>query len=220
MRAPEEMPARECRKATHIRMRVTRGLGLILVIAAAIWLLQNREMVWQWQKQAHPLVFFALMALLPAAGFPSTPFYLLAGATFGAAMGLAGTWSALAANLTLCYWLSHSGLRPVLARWLDRAGKRLPRITAKNELRFVFLVRLVPGIPAVAKNYLLGLAHVSFRTYFLVSLPTVGLYASCFVVLGESFLDWSPWKAGAAIALLVAVGAFMWWWKRQSREKV
>jgi hypothetical protein len=59
-----------------------------------------------------PLPYFAMMAVLPAIGIPISPLYILAGASFGIAVGLVGSLVALAVNATLCYWIS-SRLRPL-----------------------------------------------------------------------------------------------------------
>src|SRR5690625_3877566 len=49
--------------------------------------------------------FFLAMAILPTFGFPVTPFYLLAGASFGIWVSLIGTTISQALSLLLAYWL-------------------------------------------------------------------------------------------------------------------
>ncbi len=192
------------------------GLLLVLSVLGLVWLFWDVEAFLEWQQQAHPLAFFAAMVVLPAVGFPVTPFYLLAGATFGTVTGLVGTWAAISLNLLLCHWIASKGPRRTLRRWLVRAGVRLPEMSEKSEVRFALLVRLAPAFPAFAKNYLLVLAGISFRTYFLISLLVTGTYATCFVLLGESFQEQNPWKIGGLVFLLLAiVGGFSAWrrWK-------
>jgi uncharacterized membrane protein YdjX (TVP38/TMEM64 family) len=194
-----------------------RAPGVLLVLALLVlgWRYLDHQAMWEWKRQAHPLAFFAAMAVLPAVGFPTTPFYLLAGATFGTATGLAVTWGAMMLNLVLCYWIARSGLRPVLIRWLARAGARLPDVSEANEVRFALLVKLAPGVPSFAKNYLLGVADVSFRTYFTISLLVTGSYASCFVILGESFLEGDAWRAGVVLFVLLVFGGILASWRRR-----
>src|SRR5690554_5176852 len=66
--------------------------------------------------------FFLAMAVLPTVGFPVTPFYLLAGATFGVWLSLAGTALAQALNLILAYWMSRRYLRGVIEWLVKRAN--------------------------------------------------------------------------------------------------
>jgi len=198
--------------------RIISTLGLI-VMAVLGWHLWN-----SWDQTAiedltedNPLVFFGLMALLPALGFPATPFYLVAGASYETGFGLAGTLTAVALNLSLCYWIARSGLRPVVRKLLTRAGIRFPEVKEKNEFKFAVLVKLTPGVPVFAKNYLLGLADIPFKIYFPVSMVIAGIYAASFVILGESMLERDPWKAVGVGAFLALIGGAVFWWRRRMR---
>ncbi|MDX1656914.1 MAG: VTT domain-containing protein [Candidatus Competibacteraceae bacterium] len=196
-----------------------RFLGALAVVAllATLWLAWNYEAVLTWKRQAGPLSFFTVMVLLPAVGFPMTPFFVLAGATFGAGLGLLGSAVALALNLLLCHWISHSGLRPYLESLLGRTRYRLPdyRVEEGRGLRFTVLVRIAPGVPVFIKNYLVGLAGVSFRTYFGVSMLLTGVYGTGFVLLGESMLEHDLAEAALALTILIAAGTALGWWRKR-----
>lgn len=196
-------------------------LGVVVVIAAAWWVLPmiDPAAIADWKREAHPLVFFPLMAVLSSAGFPTTPFYLAAGAAFGARVGLIGTWAALAAHLVICYWVARSGLRPLLLRGFVRMGWKPPELRGGEGWAFAMMVRLAPGPPSFVKNYLLASSGVPAVVYFTVSFLVAGAYASALVVLGESFIEGRGGRAAGALAALVfLVAAAAWVGKRRKRR--
>ncbi len=198
---------------------VTSGLFFVL-LAAFVWTHWDQEAFLEWKQGVHPLLFFSMMAVLPAVGFPVTPLYVLAGLTFGTAVGLIGTWLAIAANLSLCFWIARSGLRPTLKRWIAGSRFKLPEVSKDRELGITVLVRLTPGVPSFLKSYLLALADVSFRVYFPVSLGIGGSFATMLVLLGESVMEpeFDPWKTGIVVMLLLSLSGGVAWWQRKLRK--
>jgi len=193
---------------------------MVLALAGMVYLLWSawdHEAFVRWKEQAGPLPFFTAMAILPAIGFPVTPFFILAGATFGVAVGLGGSLLALLANFCLCFWLARSALRPGILRLLKRFSVKLPRFDEGQQraLQFVLMVKFTPGVPAFAKNYLLGVAGVPFALYLVVSMVVTGLYAAAFVVLGESVLEHDVSRTVLAAAVIVVAAVGFWWWRRR-----
>ena len=142
---------------------------------------------------------------------------MLAGATFGVAGGLVGSAVSLAINLLLCYWIGHrSGLRSWLTRRLSRWSRELPEMEGGRALRFALIVKLAPGAPTFLKTYLLVLAGVPFRLYFVLSFVVTMAWAAGFIVLGESMQDrdftQAAWAVGGLVALglVVALGVRCW----------
>src|SRR5262245_52079032 len=90
------------------------GLALLL---GSIW---DHDAALDWLAQARPLPFFVALAILPAIGAPLSPFFLLAGVSFGILLGLIGSGVALALNLALCYWIAHGSVRDRLRSLLRR----------------------------------------------------------------------------------------------------
>jgi uncharacterized membrane protein YdjX (TVP38/TMEM64 family) len=159
---------------------------------------------------ARPLPYFATVALLTAIGAPITPFSIIAGATFGVRTGLVGSGLALAASLTVTYWIAHQ-VRPWIESLLRRFGRELPHFgqAGKGAVRFTLMVKLTPGVPAFLKSYGLAVAGVPFPLYLGMSLLITGAYVAALVVLGESLLEHDLGRTvalGVALALLVAVG--------------
>jgi uncharacterized membrane protein YdjX (TVP38/TMEM64 family) len=196
------------------------ALATTATVLIALWLAWDREaLLARWQS-AGPLPFFAAMAILPAFGAPLTPFTIVAGATFGRRLGLIGTWTAIAANLALCYALAQL-LRPWLATMVARFGYDLPRFSPPKQgaVRFTLAVKAAPGVPAFVKNYGLGVAAVPFATYFVLSISITGLYATALVVVGESLLSHRAGRA-AAVAFAALACAFLLWRRfRRSRAE-
>jgi uncharacterized membrane protein YdjX (TVP38/TMEM64 family) len=155
---------------------------------------------------APPALFVLSLILLPLAGIPASPLWIALGIRFGAGWGIPVAMAALLANFTLGYLIAaHLGHGRIRA-WLERKGRSLPRLARGEELRWIALVRVTPGLPLFVQNYLLGLAKVNFPSYLLVSLPIQSVYAALFVTLGTSLKGSRLWYGVLAVAGLIAAG--------------
>lgn len=184
-----------------------QAVGAAVLVGAAIWgwLALDTDKFFEWMNEAGAIPFFVALALLPAIGFPTTPFYLIAGATFGSVLGLLGSAASLAVNLLLCYWLTHSGLRPLLESWLARTRYNIPTVKPGNEVRFTVVTKLLPGVPAFIKNYIVCLSGVPFGLYFGLSFAITLAYAAAFILLGESIYERDVGRGVWGVVLLVVV---------------
>ena len=166
---------------------VDRGMGLI--------------------RSAGPWVFFAAMAVLPAAGAPLMAFTLSAGEAFGPQLTLPGVialaLAMIAVNLALTYWLARYALRPLLTGWVTSYGYKIPSITEKNALSVSLVVRLTPGPPFFLQGYLLGLAEVPFRLYLIVSWLCVLPWAVGAIIMGRGILNGNFKVAATGLGVLV-----------------
>jgi uncharacterized membrane protein YdjX (TVP38/TMEM64 family) len=198
--------------------RVLLVLGLIAVGLIA-WVVWDHDLIGRWKETASPLPFFIGMAIAPAFGFPISPLFVLAGATFGRRIGLIGSFAALGANLALCYWIARSGLRPWLVRLLSRFDYELPDFEKKSKgsWRFTLMVKATPGIPQFVKNYGLGVAGVPFALYFVSSMIISGFYAVVLNVLGQSLFRHQSVKSIIIAGGVVVLAAGIWLWIKRSR---
>lgn len=213
MQSPPPKHLRRSTLATWAR-RVL-GAVTLLILAVLIWNAWDHQAFIAWREEAGVVPFFLAMAMLPALGVPITPFFIVAGATFGTLVGLAGSAVALCGNLLLCYWIARSGLRPWLARLLERTRYDIPDFEeGTGALRFALLVKLAPGVPLFIKHYLPGMASVPFWIYFTVSGTITGFYAVAFVALGESLLEHDLGNGALALAGLAAVALAIYLWRR------
>lgn len=158
---------------------------------------------------AGPAAFFGAMAVLPLFGFPISPFSLAAGPLFGASLGtpvvlLCGV-TAIAANLTLSYWLARRALRPLLARLVARLGYRLPAASGEDATGLIVLVRVTPGPPFFVQNYLLGLADVPFGPYLGWSVLVQGAFGTGVMLFGDALAQGRGRTALLALGLLGGV---------------
>lgn len=206
----EQALRRRRRKSAFGPALVASAPGVVLlVVLMGVYLAMDEAVLEAWLARLRgygPLPFFLALGCLTAIGFPTTPFFLLAGSTFGAVTGVIGSGLATGLNLVLAYGIARYGLRQWLERGLDRAGYRVPRLPARHQFRTCLLVRLTPGPPSFLKSYLLALASVRFGLFLSVSWPTGAAYAVGVILLGDSMVDRDPVQAVAALGLIGLVG--------------
>jgi uncharacterized membrane protein YdjX (TVP38/TMEM64 family) len=192
----------------------------VLVVAYILWSAWDHRAVMAWIHKLHPVPFFLVMAFLPAIGLPFTPFVMLAGASFGSAVGLIGSLIALAVNLVVCFWIARH-MRGPLRSLLRRFKYELPDFSArgKGSLRFVFAVKAAPGVPGFVKHYSLGLAGVPFFQYFVVAMLISGMYTAAFVIIGDSLLEHDLSRTLITVAVLAGVIALVVWLRRRSAKR-
>lgn len=201
----------------------TRNLLLIIAVVglfALFWIVWDQQATMAVLRNSGPWPFFGAMALLPAIGAPLTPFFLLAGASFGVQVGLIGSALALAVNLTLCYWVARSGLHGRLEAILARFDYEMPNFETRrpDAVRLAVVVKLAPGVPNTIKHYGLALAGVPFAAYFGISMLVTGVYAAALVVLGESLLDHDLDRVFVTAAIVVAAGGGLWLFQSRRRR--
>jgi uncharacterized membrane protein YdjX (TVP38/TMEM64 family) len=198
---------------------VTRILGVLALVAFALLLgsAWRSGALQAWMGGARPIPFFLAVAVLPAFGVPMTPLFILAGATFGRWLGLAGSLIALALNLTGCYWIARSGMRRWLVVLLSRFGYQLPDLTQndKRTRKFVVTMKVTPGLPAFVKTYALGAAGVPFGLFFFWSMLITGAYVAALALFGASLLEHRPGPGVVAAVVLLGMGIVVWWWRKR-----
>jgi uncharacterized membrane protein YdjX (TVP38/TMEM64 family) len=191
------------------------GVIIVALVVRSVW---DQQALMAWVGRASPIQFFTMMALLPAVGLPITPFFVLAGATFGAKIGVLGSLVALAANLTGCYWIAQR-IRPRVESLLRRYQYRLPEGAKKHPARTVVAVKLAPVVPAFVKSYALGLSGVPFGIYLGLSMLITGAWAVPLVVLGESLLKHETTRALWAVVAVAALALILWLRRREGGLK-
>ena len=162
-------------------------------------------------RSAGPVVFFTAQALLPAMGAPQTAFSLTAGSLFGAQLGMplvvVLSTLALCVNMALTYWLASRVLHPVLEKLFVRLGYKLPSVGSGSATDLIVLLRVTPGVPFPAQNYLLGLARVPFGQYLLVSCLIAAPLNAAFVLFGDALIQGKGRLALFALLGLLALMA-------------
>ena len=191
-------------------------VGLVGVAMAALVLLRGVDVrggldqVMPVVRDAGPWVFFGAMAVLPAVGFPMTPFTLSAGPVFGPVMGLGGVitaaFAAIAVNVMIGYAMARWVMHPVLEKLVVRLGYRLPRVPADQYWDWTILLRVTPGPPFFVQNILLGLAHVPVRIYLIVSLGVAWAFTVGIIVFGDALMQGKGGRVLFGVMCVVMVG--------------
>lgn len=155
--------------------------------ALAAMVLQPRQLLaldaWQdataWDAVGYTLVY----GIASAAFVPRPLLGLAAGAVFGLPAGAAIALGGTLLGCLLCFLLGralgHAALRPVIER--HRVLRAADRQLAERGFTAVLLLRLLPGIPFAASNYLAALSRVRWSVFLAASavgsMPLILLYA-------------------------------------------
>lgn len=208
---PEIALPPKSRKGLVIKLALLAVAGAVAVVLVLRgvdlrgWIEVSLEFV----RSAGPVAFFAGMAVLPAFGFPLSPFTLSAGSLFAPTLGmplvLAATGLALAINVTLTYVVTRWLARPLLAKLVLRLGYKWPQVKPADYWNVTVLVRVTPGPPFFLQSALLGLAEVPLRIYLLVSVPVAAAFGSAFVVFGDALLHGKGSMAFFGVLAIVAL---------------
>ncbi len=193
--------------------------ALILVGVATAIYFWDQEAFLAWTENLNPWAFFLLMAITPAFGVPTSPFYILAGLSFGPLLGLGGSALAIAANLLLVYAIGHSGLRRVINKMLEGREFQLPQQAPRRPIRYTVLVKFAPGVPAFLKNYILVLSKISLPLYFGISFVFSFIYALMFYVLGGSIEEQQTGQGVSVLVALLILAAVGWYVRRRLIQK-
>lgn len=225
-------PALMTRPVTATRGRPRRrggwiaGVAGLIVLAGAVWLLAE-ECGWTWGGVSEAIerlpkgAVAAAMVLLPLAGFSIGVMYVAVGAVFGpwqAGLVVAG---ATVVHLVVTDLVTRRWGRAKLARWLERHGRSVPEVPDGEERAVALGLAVVPGVPYVMRNALLGLSAVPLRTYLPICLP---------IYVARSYLALAIGDLGHGITaervwLLIGVGAakgavcLAVWWRLKRRRR-
>lgn len=191
---------------------IVGGILMVALVVGGMWVFLRVEpaAVADLKREIGPVRFFIALAILPGLGLPTTPFFVLAGATFSPWVNVVGISLSLAAHVTMCYWLARSWLRTWLVCLLNRFGYKMPHLQDRDALRLALLIKMAPGLPTFLKNYAIGMSGISFWPYFLVTFGVTGCYAAVFATMGDSIMerDFGTGIISAALFIVIIVGLY------------
>ena len=157
--------------------------------------------------EERPALIYVAIVILPAMPFPLSVLLLAAGVVYGERYGLfyAGLLAstAIIINLSCTYWVARFPARRLVERLVRRFDFEIPELPKHHVLRFTIIFRVTPGIPFFLQNYILGLAGVPFRPYFIVSSLAQLVWTFGFVVSGGAIFKGNAGLAIAGVCLLV-----------------
>lgn len=168
-------------------MRLTLFLTLVSTLAVVVALLEPQRLLaaerWHGAGAGDALLFTCAYGVAAAAFVPRPLLGLLAGAVFGVPAGAAVAVGGTVLGSLLCFalgrGLGQEASRPVIDRaaWLRAADRQL----SEHGFRTVVALRLLPGVPFAASNYVAALSRLRWPVFLtasaLGSLPQILLYA-------------------------------------------
>lgn len=122
-----------------------------------------------------PAVFVLIWILACVLLVPGATITIAGALVFGPLWG--SIWTALGANIGACvaFLVGRYGARGMVEGWIEK-NKSLQKIdegVRQQGWRMLLITRLVPIFPFSLQNYVYGLTNIPFRTYALVTFPTI-----------------------------------------------
>jgi uncharacterized membrane protein YdjX (TVP38/TMEM64 family) len=166
------------------------GALLLVVLLGGAWLTLahfgiSAQDIYSGISTLAPVPLILLMVILPIFGFSIALVYVIAGARFGIGPALLLVTLATAVHISASYWIARSFLRSRIERMLAKHHHHLPHAPEGEHASVALLLSLVPGLPYAARNYMLGLAELPFRTCMAICLPVYVVRSSVAIAFGE-----------------------------------
>ncbi|MDF1578594.1 MAG: hypothetical protein P1P81_09160 [Desulfobulbales bacterium] len=189
------------------RAALAGGAALVLLVVAIYLIYRYEPAVALGEYLAsriNPVIFLALMLVLPVVGIPITIFLVLVGIKFGIVQGLLLSAAIMPCHMALTYYLVHSFLRKWISALLKPYNVSIPKLKGRENRLRALIFMLIPGLPYAVKNNLLALAEVGFVPYMIINwLAQFGLSIP-FIILGGAVMEMDRKILTAAVALLLA----------------
>lgn len=152
-------------------------------------LLSLKEPVLIWCR-SHPTALFLAIAILPAFAFPVSPLLILAGAVWGAnAEACALAVGAILINVLLCHVAAAGPGHQLIAGILGERYTRWSKTARASQWQLATVLRMTPGVPLCAQNYILGLLRIPLSASLALALPITGSYVCGFVLTGGAIFE-------------------------------
>jgi uncharacterized membrane protein YdjX (TVP38/TMEM64 family) len=124
-----------------------------------------------WAALVFVLIWIVACVLL----VPGLPISVVGGLVFGAVWG--SVWTIVGANLgaAAAFLVGRYAARGMVEGWIEKnkSLKRIDEGVQRQGWRMLMITRLVPIFPFSLQNYVYGLTDIPFRTYVLVTIPTI-----------------------------------------------
>lgn len=147
-------------------------------------------------------------AVLPAVGFPVTPFLVLLGLRFGTVWGVVIMLAVTPLHLVVSFWFT----RKVAGRWIqklaEKTGVSIPRMPENRHLGYGILFMVIPGLSYALKNYLLPLSGIRFFPYMVCAWLIQGIMGIPFVIMGRAVVQWDVKLLAVAGGIILAIFLF------------
>ena len=122
-----------------------------------------------------PGVFILIWIVACVLMLPGLPVTIAGGLVFGAVWG--SVWTTVGANLgaAAAFLVGRYAARGMVQGWIEKNAslRKIDEGVRQQGWRMLMITRLVPIFPFSIQNYVYGLTDIPFRTYVLVTLPTI-----------------------------------------------
>lgn len=126
------------------------------------------------------LIFFTVYVISTALSLPGASILsILAGAIFGLFLGVLLVLPAATIGATLAFWVSRYVLRDAVQSKFGDKLKLINDGVEKDGAFYLFTLRLIPAVPFMVINLIMGLTPMRTAVFFLTSL--VGMFAGSIV---------------------------------------
>ena len=160
-----------------VLMLVAKGLGLFDMLQEGTLKerVERLDGVFQslgaWASAVFILIWIVACVLL----VPGLPITVVGGLVFGAVWG--AVWTTVGANLgaAAAFLVGRYAARGMVEGWIEKnkSLKKIDEGVRQQGWRMLMITRLVPIFPFSIQNYVYGLTDIPFRTYILVTIPTI-----------------------------------------------
>jgi uncharacterized membrane protein YdjX (TVP38/TMEM64 family) len=220
-RSAHSKPSRTSRRRIDLRdlpWRKIISIALVVgVVASLVYWKLDIEAVHATAARLNGVVAFALLVVLPLAGFPASILHVAAGIRFGIVLGLALVSLSILIQLLASYALVRLWKqRFESSRWIKKIRERIPK--GAHASVCVFTV-LLPGAPYAAVNYTLPLIGTPLRTFILCAWPLHTLRSTVTVAFGHHSADLTAAKLAVLIAYAVTILGACWWTYRRLQSR-
>jgi uncharacterized membrane protein YdjX (TVP38/TMEM64 family) len=122
-----------------------------------------------------PGVFILIWIVACVLLIPGTPITIAGALVFGAVWG--SIYTAIGANIGACaaFLVGRYAARSMVEGWIEKnkALRKIDEGVRQQGWRMLMITRFVPLFPFSLQNYVYGLTNIPFRTYALVTIPTI-----------------------------------------------
>ena len=122
-----------------------------------------------------PAVYILIWILSCTLLLPGLPITIAGALVFGAVWG--SVYTAVGANIGACaaFLVGRYAARSMVEGWIakNKSLKKIDEGVRQQGWRMLMITRFVPLFPFSLQNYVYGLTNIPFRTYALVTIPTI-----------------------------------------------
>lgn len=191
------------------KRKFTIQASAAIIILIIIWMIipgtKSIEEVASIGKKIGYLSFYIGQSLLPAIGFPIIPFLVVGAFSFNFWTVLLGTAIAQAIQLPLVYLIGQRLLTPVIKNLSEWFEFPILKLEDKDQVKFIFFIKLLPGLSQTLRHYILAVYKVPFRQFFVISWSMSMVFSIIVLLICQTLKSGGSWNVYVVIAFIVVL---------------